>query len=176
MSAPQAFLAAWAELSAELGRLVDLALELEPAGGTSDAWEATLAKLGVEPLGEDARYAAARAQKQTRGAPLEEVGACLRRVAERGQGLLAPLLADLDEAQRARVGSGLGLLLEESERRYREAACARKKGMFAHAREAAQQHPYRDLKAVHGYVLRCPACRAPRLQPDLACVFCGARF
>lgn len=176
MTAPLGFLSAWGELSAELGRLVDLALDLEPAGGTSEAWCAVLAEVGVEPLGEDARYAAARAQKQSRGAPLEEVAACLQRVAERGRGTLAPHLAQLTEAQRSRVHSGLGLLLEESKRRYQEAACARRSGMFAHAREVARMHQYSGQPAVRGYVLHCPACRAPRMQQDLACVFCGAAF
>jgi len=172
----QAFFAVWTDLSASLGRLVELGLDVEPAGGTSEAWSAALADHAIEPLGEDERFDAARALKQTKGAPLTEVTACLKKAVERGQAALVPLLGALTDEQRRRVQSGLGLLLEEAEKRYREAACAKKKGMFAHARETAQLHQYSVVPTVHGYVLCCPACKAPRLQQDLACVFCGATF
>ena len=141
----------WIELGLSLDRAGMVALDVEPAGGMLEPWKLLLQEVGVTPMSEDERYAAAQQAKQTKGAPLPEV----QRVFEK---LCGPEHA---------------ALAAEATARYRELATARPKKMFSHAMAAAQQHRYDDY-APGSYVLRCPKCGAPRLKAVLRCDFCGA--
>ena len=141
----------WINLGMALDRAGGAALDVEPAGGLLPQWEAVLRETGVPAMEEDARYAAAQQHKQTKGAPLPEVEAVFR----------------------ALCGGRHEALCAEALNRYRELATARPKKMFSHAMAAAKQHRY-DEYAPGAYVLRCPACGAPRLKAVLHCDFCGA--
>jgi hypothetical protein len=141
----------WIKLGQSLDRAGGAALDVEPAGGILPQWAAVLRDVGVAPMSEDARFAAAQSAKQTKGAPLPEVEAVFAK-------LCGPTHADL---------------CTEAVARYRELATARPKKMFSHAMAAAKQHRY-DEYAPGAYVLRCPACGAPRLKAVLHCDFCGA--
>ena len=134
-----------------LDRAGAAALDVEPAGGLLPPWQAVLTELGVAPLPEDERYAAAQAAKQTKGAPLPEVEAVFLKL----------------------CGEPHAALSAEAIARYRELATQRPKKMFSHAMAAAKQHRY-DEYAPGAYVLRCPSCGAPRLKAVLHCDFCGA--
>ena len=139
------------ELGHALDRAGGLALDVEPAGGLLPPWAQVLSELGLSPMAEEARFAAAQANRQTKGAPLPEVEAVFQR-------LCGPERAEL---------------CAEAVARYRELCTARPKKMFSHAMAAAKQHRY-DEYAPGAYVLRCPGCGAPRLKAVLHCDFCGA--
>ncbi len=134
-----------------LDRAGGVALDVEPAGGMLPPWSAVLTELGITPLSEDARFAAAQANKQTKGAPLPEVEAVFQKL----------------------CGPQHAALCAEALARYRELATARPKKMFSHAMATAKKHRY-DEYAPGAYVLRCPSCGAPRLKAVLHCDFCGA--
>ncbi len=142
------------ETRVKLGQTLDrtggVALEVEPAGALTDGWSAVLKEFGVPALGEDARFAAAQAIKQLKGAPLPEVEAVFRAVC-------GPAVE----------------LCGEAVARYKQLATERPKKMFAHAIAAAAQHRY-DEYTPGSYVLRCPKCGAPRLKAELRCEFCKA--
>ncbi|MBL8955889.1 MAG: hypothetical protein JNK82_34260 [Myxococcaceae bacterium] len=138
-------------LGLALDRAGGIALDVEPAGGILPPWAGVLTELGISPLGEDARFAAAQAAKQTKGAPLPEVEAVFAKL----------------------CGPANAALCAEAVARYRELATARPKKMFSHAMAAAKLNRY-DEYAPGAYVLRCPSCGAPRLKAVLHCDFCGA--
>lgn len=138
-------------LGVALDKAGGAALDIEPAGGLLPPWKAVLDELGVKPLSEDERYAAAQKHKQTKGAPLPEVEAVFKHL----------------------CGPDHEALAAEATARYRELATTRPKKMFSHAMAAAKQHRY-DEYAPGAYVLRCPSCGAPRLKAVLHCDFCGA--
>jgi hypothetical protein len=142
---------AWVKLGLQLDRAGGIALDVEPAGGMLPPWAAVLQELGVPAMSEDARFAAAQANKQTKGAPLPEVEAVFQRL----------------------CGPQHAQLCGEAVARYRELATARPKKMFSHAMATAKRHRY-DEYAPGAYVLRCPSCGAPRLKAVLHCDFCGA--
>src|SRR5689334_584337 len=127
----------------QVAEVLDCGLVVEPAGGTSSAWSAVLGKHGVPAIDEATRYDAARAQGQTRGAPLDEVRACLERIALAGRAALA----QVDDAQaRAQLQSFLERLPAEVFAHYQGLAC-KKASMFGHALASARRQQYADIKA-----------------------------
>jgi len=176
--APQQVLAAFAQLGQQLGAILDTALDVEPAGGLSDEWSAQLRRLGVAALDEEVRYDAAQAAAQVKGAPIAEVATCLQAAVGGAFQALAALAAGvgLRADQVRQLGATLKAMAEAAERQYRAEAPARKTGMFAPARAAAQKHSWDSFGKGQGYVLKCGGCGAPRINADLTCAFCGSRI
>lgn len=168
-----AFLTTWAALTTQLTQLIDAALDVEPPGGLPDSWAATLRQLGVTPLSDDARIAAIAEHKQTKGAPLPEVTACLQAFAAVAQRRLQPLRATLTAEQARVVDDGVHRFTHEAVAHYRAKATEKKKGMFGAARALAAQHQYGKGLNATAYVLGCATCHAPRMADELQCVFCG---
>ena len=145
------------QLSDELGRLFDLALSVEPAGGLNDAWGKVLASFGVRPVGPADR---ARMQQElglVKGALPIEVASCITAlVAQRGIALdMAAYWRDLEPT-------------------YLQYARYRPQSMFAHAIQSAQTNARASwARPPSGYVIRCASCGGPRLAKELACNFCG---
>jgi hypothetical protein len=173
--APERVLALFTQLGSEVGAVVDAGLDIDLAGGTSDTWAALLSKWGVAPLGEDARFEAAQADKMVKGAPVAEAQACVEAAVRSARSQCAQWAAELNPAQQAQLEGALASLATEAVARYRSLATARKKGMFAHAKATAQLHQYDGTSKAQGYVLHCTSCGAPRLGSDLTCAFCGGR-
>jgi hypothetical protein len=143
------------QLSDELGKLFDVALAVEPAGGVNDAWAKVLAKFGVSPVG-----AAERAREQARlglarGALPTEVAACVRALV-------------------TRLGVEADPVWQQFEPTYLQYARWRPKGMFAHAIATAKEKARASWqRPPGGYVIRCSQCGGPRLAEELQCKFCG---
>jgi hypothetical protein len=169
-----AFLLAWGAITQDVASLVDTALDVEPPGGLDDAWGKWLDRCDVVPLDEDARLAEVKRQSQTKGAPLEEVRACLDALALDAARRLAPLRSSLSPAQAALVDQSLHEFAATALQHYRAKATEKKKRMFGHAKQLAAQHQYQGHVAAKGYVLTCGACGGPRLGEALTCAFCGA--
>ncbi len=162
------------ELPRQVSQVLSVGLAVEPAGGTSADWKALRNGLGVAPMGEEARFASARNAKMARGAPLEEVSACLGCLAGAGWAELEALRGGLDPTVASRLGALIQQFPAQALEEYRRLACDRPKGMFAHARAAAERHQYSKWQKSGGYVLTCPNCGGPRLRTtDLVCEFCG---
>lgn len=172
--AADAFLRAWGAVTHDVASLVDTALDVEPPGGVDDAWAAWLSRCGVPALDDDTRYGTLKANGQVKGAPLDEVRACLEALAKEATLRLAPLRASLTPAQAALVDASLHDFAATAFAQYRTKATEKKKRMFGHAKQLAAQHRYDGHAAAHGYVLGCGACGAPRLSDTLTCAFCGA--
>ena len=173
--APERLLALFAQLGSQIGAIVDAGLDIDLPGGTSEDWDALLKQWGVPALAEDDRFAAAQADKMVKGAPIAEALSCLQAATRAAAAQWEAISCDLPAAQRAQVHGALGALAGEAAAQYRLKACTRKKGMFVHAKEAAQKHQWDAYLGSQGYVLRCSSCGAPRLGSDLACAFCGGR-
>lgn len=149
-----------ADLADELGRLFDVALEVEPAGGVNDAWAKVLASYRVAPV-DDGEREAARAQLDlARGALPAEVAACARVAIGR--------LGD------PRMTEAASELWRGVEPKYLALATARPKSMFAFAMQTAHAKARASwARPPGGYVLKCSRCGGPRLDEQLACKFCG---
>ena len=173
--APEKLRALFTQLGTQTGAVVDAGLDIDLAGGTSEAWDGLLKTWGVAAMGEDARFAAAKADKMVQGAPIAEAKACIDAAVKAAGAQWELMSADLPQAQRDQVRGALVSLAEEAIKQYRQRACTRKKGMFVHAKEAAQQHGWNAYLGSKGYVLHCVSCGAPRLGSDLTCAFCGGR-
>lgn len=171
--APSAFLATWTELTTQLTRLIDEALDVEPPGGLPDSWAGRLKSLGVTPLGDDARIAAIKEHRQTKGAPLPEVSACLMNFTVLAKKRLEPLRATLSAEQARAMEDGVHRFTDQALAHYRAKATEKKKGMFGAAKALAAQHQYGKGLNATAYVLGCSACHAPRLADELSCSFCG---
>lgn len=157
----------------QLEEILQAGIDIDLAGGTSEQWGRVVSGWGVTVLGEEERFAAARAQKMTHGAPIPEVEACLQRVSAAAAQSWAQVGTSLPPDQRSQVEAVLAALPVQALALYREKACARRAGLFAHAKQDAQLHRWNVYSGQHGYVLRCAHCGAPRLGADLACAFCG---
>jgi hypothetical protein len=173
MMSADAFIAEWTRITTELTELVDTALDVEPPGECPENWGRWLTRFKVARLDDDTRYANVRADGQTKGAPLQEVKACLESLAREASARLAPLRATLSKEQSALVESSLHSFASTALEHYRTKATEKKKRMFGAAKALANQHQYGGFKASVGYVLTCVACRAPRLGESLTCAFCG---
>lgn len=169
-----AFLRAWGAVTHDVASLVDAALDVEPPGGVDDAWAAWLSRCGVTPMDDDTRYGSLKANGQVKGAPLDEVRACLEALAKEATLKLAPLRTTLTPPQAALVDAALHEFAGTAFAQFRAKATERKKKMFGHAKQLAAQHRYDGYSLAHGYVLGCGACGAPRLGDTLYCAFCGA--
>ena len=176
MNTPQAFLLAWGSLTQRLAALIDAALAVDPPGGLTADWEQMLKALRVTPLGEDERFAAAQAAKQTKGAPLPEVQQCLEVFTVAARAELAPFRAALTAAQVSVMDASVAAFGAEAAAHYGAKACERKKGMFGHAKKLAAEHRYDAYGKGEGYVHKCGACGAPRLAETFTCVFCGGEL
>jgi hypothetical protein len=156
----------------QVAEVLDCGLMVEPAGGTSAAWSAVLGKHGVPPIDEATRYDGARAQGQTRGAPLDEVRLCLERIALAGKAAIKQID---DPDMRANLEAFLDRLPVEVFAHYKGLAC-KKASMFGHALQSAKRQQYADIKA-KAYVLTCPTCGGPRLKNEhFRCSYCGGTF
>lgn len=174
--APERVVALFANLGHQLGSVVEAALDIDLAGGTSDPWDALLSSLKVPKLGEDARFDAAQADRQVKGAPIAEVRSCIEAAVKEAAQAWAVVGASLPMEQHAQADRALATLAEEAVRRYRTLATTRQKGMFAHAKAAAAEHRWDGFAVNQGYVLKCPSCGAPRIGADLLCAFCGGKM
>jgi hypothetical protein len=174
--AADAFLHAWAEVTAELTWVVDTALDVDPPGGLSVAWLEVLSWFEVASLDEDVRLAEVLRDKQTKGAPLREVRACLDALGQQATVRLAPLCASLSPAQASLVNESLLTFASHAFEHYRALATVKKQRMFAAAKALAAKHQYSGTAAPSGYVLTCVTCRAPRLGEALTCAFCGGEL
>ena len=162
-------IAALAGLTDELGRLFDVALEVEHAGGLNDAWTKVLLSYDVAPVGSTEREAARARLHLARGALPAEVSACAR-VA------VARFAARATEAgiDAARLVTAAAEIWPQIEPKYLEYATWRPKSMFAFAKQAAQAKArVASQRPPGGYVIRCSGCGGPRLGEALACRFCG---
>ena len=149
-----------ADLADELGRLFDIALDVEPAGGVNDAWAKVLAAYGVAPVPAGERAALRTRLDLARGALPAEVAACARgAIAKLGDARMLESAADL--------WHGI-------EPRYLALATARPKSMFAFAIQTAHAKARASWqRPPGGYVIKCSRCGGPRLDEQLACKFCG---
>lgn len=168
-----AFLAEWTRITTELTELVDCALDVEPPGECPERWARWLSQFQVARLDDDTRYAQVLADKQTKGAPLNEVQACLEALAREASVRLAPLRSTLSPQQSQLVEQSLHDFAASALSLYRAKATEKKKKMFGAAKALANQHQYGGFQASSGYVLTCVSCRGPRLGDSLACAFCG---
>jgi hypothetical protein len=171
-----AFIAEWSRLTTELTQLVDTALDVEPPGECPASWKTWLTRFRVTPLDEDTRYEQVQLDKQTKGAPLKEVQACLESLAREASVRLGPLRSTLSAEQSKLVESSLHSFAATALEHYKAKATEKKKKMFGAAKALASQHQYGGFKASSGYVLTCVACRAPRLGESLVCAFCGGEL
>ncbi len=166
-------------LRLELGRraaiAVDRALAVEPAGSLPEPWRQLLESLQVTPLPEQQRYASVQRDRFHRGAPTEELRACLEAISGGARHELAGL--SVDDALRHRAHGLLDAVVEQTLARYRdEAAAAPAGGMFGFAMASAQRKAAARAPANKTYALRCPHCGAVRLRPeDLRCEFCDGK-
>jgi len=171
VSVPQALLAAWLEVGQALDGLLQSGLDVEPAGGSTAAWDATCARWKVARLGEDARFAAAREAKQTRGAPRPEFLACLAAVTAASEATVKAAGAGLTAAQAAAALGTLRTFLDGARAHFEAKSTERAKKMFGHAMKAAKEHRY-DV-AWRPHALSCRTCGAPRVSDGFTCAFCG---
>jgi len=171
-----AFIAEWSRITTELTQLVDTALDVEPPGECPDQWKTWLTRFQVPRLHDDERYELVQADKQTKGAPLKEVQACLESLAREASVRLGPLRKTLSPEQSQLVESSLHSFAANALAHYKAKATEKKKKMFGAAKALAHQHQYGGFKASVGYVLTCVACRAPRLGESLTCAFCGGEL
>lgn len=162
-------------LGQEVAQLINTALGVEPPGGLPATWQRLLIHYGIEPLPESERFAEIQRQKQSKGAPVSEVVACLQKLQHHVLGQLQQV-PHLDEATRAAVHQALEHLVTEGSTHYQKLAYERPKGMFAHVKAIAHQHQYAQYKP-GAYVLLCPTCGGPRLNPShLHCEYCSNHF
>lgn len=171
-----AFLQEWSRITTELTQLVDTALDVEPPGECPPQWKAQLDRFRVPRLDEDTRYELVQADKQTKGAPLKEVEACLQSLAKEASARLTPLKKTLTPQQSQLVDASLHDFAATALGHYKAKATEKKKKMFGAAKALANQHQYGGFKASVGYVLTCVTCRAPRLGEALTCAFCGGEL
>lgn len=174
--APEQVLALFTQLGAQLGAVLDTALDVDTPGASSDEWDAMLKSLGVRAMGEDARFDAAQDAKQVKGPPIAEVTSCIQAVSKAATLAVAPMAKALAPDQSAQLNHALSSLAEAAAAQYKAQATERKKGMFAHAKAAAQKHAWDAFGKSQGYVLKCSACGAPRIQADRVCAFCKSKI
>lgn len=162
-------------LGQEVAQLINAALGVEPPGGLPSTWQRLLTHYGVVPLPESERFAEVQWHKQSKGAPIAEVVSCLQKLQHQVLGQLEQV-PHLDNTTRATVHQALNHLVTEGSTHYQKLACERPKGMFAHVKAVAHQHQYAQYKP-GAYVLLCPTCGGPRLNPaHLHCEYCGNHF
>jgi hypothetical protein len=168
------FLIAWGDVVSGVQALVTQALDVEPLGGMTVAWEQTLRELKVRALAEDERLPACQGHRQTKGAPVPEVHAALDALVAARR---TAVLTTLTPRQRAVASAGLVTLLEHAKAHYAQQASAPvKRGLFKHAKADAAKHQYGTSSKPEVYVMECPTCRGPRQSEALSCVFCNAEW
>lgn len=157
------------QLTIELADIFEVALAVEPPGGSSHAWQQILERYGVLPLGEARRYNLAAEARYARGVPAPEVEACVRAA-------IARFIAAAIErgAERAPLEVAAAALWRDAEPRYHGYATHRPRGMFVHAIATAHARKGQWERPPGGYVTRCTGCGGPRLDETMACAFCGA--
>lgn len=167
----QAFLSAWAALVQTVGAIVDDALDVEPAGGSTVSWRARCEEAAVASRPDADRVAEARAAGQTKGPPASEVLAVLQRqVRLHLPGLLSGLSAPQQAVARASVETLVSEATKQFATKSREVV---KRGLFKHAKATAALHRSGTRSRPETSVMTCPTCGGPRQTEALACVFCG---
>jgi hypothetical protein len=170
-------------LQRSLGRAVGdayvAALAVAEPAGTSDAWQAVLARHGVAPAGAVERAKVAAATGMTHGAPVDDLRQVLEAIAKAADAELRVIDTDgyAEERRWRRLQTVIGDLRDDTLAAYRKQVMPAR-GMFAGALASAQRA--RPAAAGHRHqqhVLRCPNCAAPRLdQAELVCDYCDHRF
>ncbi len=161
--------------------IVDAAASVEVAGGENDAWRGVLAEFGVARTPAEERLRVLKSGDQKKGALPGEVQACLEWVAREVQQNLRRLGSPEGfDARIDRLRAQAERNTEEGLKTYRGRIFP-KKGMFAHAREAAAKpQPWekdgKPLVAPDVMVQACRFCGAPRTQAELKCQYCGEKF
>ncbi len=152
------------QLSQELGRLLDVALLVEPPGMVNDAWGRLLAEYHVQPVDTATRNARKAKLNLARGALPEEVAAVVHAIAER-------FAHHIGNPELVHAAAATWKQMEET---YLKQATWRPKSMFAFAVASAKAPVWQ--RPPGGFVARCNECGGPRLtvEGDLICGFCGA--
>lgn len=156
------------ELTTELADIFEVALDVEPPGGLSFAWKNVLDRYAVLPLGEARRYNLATEAGYAKGAPIEEVEACVRAAIARFIAAAVERGADRDPLEQA-----VATLWRDAAVQYHGYATHRPRGMFTHAIRTAHARKGQWERPPGGYVTRCGSCGGPRVDESMACKFCG---
>lgn len=170
---PQPLLSFQHVLGEAVAEIINAALAVEPPGACPPRWSAVLAHYSASPLDEQERFDEIRREKQNKGAPLSEVQACLQGLALQIHQQLKQHRPDADTGA---FEQALEQMVQEGVAHYRSLACQRPAGMFAHALATAKRKQFVGLKP-GAYVLLCPSCGGPRLNPEqLVCSYCKGTF
>ena len=166
-------------LAQAVASVIDTALAVMPAGALTPAWQGVLADYGCSPMSEHDRFHSVHERNMAKGAPVQELNACLMQLSwmsdHRMDELVAAGAATSSECDRLRELlrdiAATGAIV------YEKAATQRPKSMFSHALAAAKAQRSTAYGAGGAYFLRCPACGGPRLREDnLVCAYCGNKL
>lgn len=161
--------------------ILDAAASVEEAGGENAAWRGVLTEYGVARTTAEERLRVLKSGEQKKGALPGEVQACLEWVAREVQKNLRRLGSpDGYDAKIDRLRAISERNTEEGLKTFRSRIFP-KRGMFAHAREAAAKpQPWekdgKPLAVPDVVVQACRFCGAPRTHSELKCHFCGEKF
>lgn len=168
-------------LGRNTGNALNTALSIEEPGGSSPAWVDLLAHFKVMPVSQEERIKTAKITGMQRGASPEELTELLTAITRSMKSKIKKLPWPDDNALSLRIDRLRALtdrILEENMAAYRKIVFP-KKGMFAHAKEAADKSRNEPGWKVssEAFVNCCRGCGAPRINPShLECEYCGEHF